>query len=210
MLIHLLSKNSKTIEIDSVGPVLLEKSKRARRLRISIRPFKGVRVTVPYGISFSRAEEFINSHIKWMLKHSRQMKQVEQEYQNNQKQTLQISDRQEARRILINRLNELADQYGFSFNRVFIRNQATLWGSCSAQNNINLNMKLVCLPQHQLDYVILHELVHTKIKNHSRKFWTELAQYIANPRSVSKELRSSGLIGRVVICYYFFYKYSTF
>ena len=128
MLIHLLSKNSKTIEIDSVGPVLLEKSKRARRLRISIRPFKGVRVTVPYGISFTRAEEFINSHSKWMIRHSRQMKQVEQEYQNNQKQTLQISDRQEARRILISRLNELADQYGFSFNRVFIRNQATLWG----------------------------------------------------------------------------------
>ena len=197
MLIHLLSKNSKTIEIDSVGPVLLEKSKRARRLRISIRPFKGVRVAVPYGMSFSRAEEFINSHIKWMIKHLRQMKQVEQEYQNNQTKTLPISDRQESRRILINRLNELADQYGFSFNRVFIRNQATLWGSCSARNNINLNLKLVCLPQHQQDYVILHELVHTKIKNHSRKFWTELARYIANPRSVSKELRGSGLIDRL-------------
>jgi hypothetical protein len=197
MLIHLLSKNSKTIEIDSVGPVLLEKSKRARRLRISIRPFKGVRVAVPYGMSFSRAEEFINSHIKWMIKHLRQMKQVEQEYQNNQTKTLPLSDRQESRRILINRLNELADQYGFSFNRVFIRNQATLWGSCSARNNINLNLKLVCLPQYQQDYVILHELVHTKIKNHSRKFWTELAQYITNPRSVSKELRNSGLIDRL-------------
>jgi predicted metal-dependent hydrolase len=197
MLIHLPGKKSKTIEVDSVGSVLLEKSKRARHLRISIRPFKGIRVAVPYGISFTRAEEFINSHVKWMIRHLRQMKQVEQEYQQNQKQTLQLSDRQEARRILINRLHELASQHGFAFNRVFIRNQATLWGSCSARNNINLNLKLVCLPQHYMDYVILHELVHTKIKNHSRIFWTELAKYIADPRSLSKELRRSGLIERV-------------
>jgi predicted metal-dependent hydrolase len=194
---HLLLKKSMTIELESVGPVLFEKSRRVRRLKISIRPFKGVRVAVPYGMSFTRAAEFVNGNVKWIIKHLRRMKQVEQEYQENQKQSLPIVDRREARRILINRLEELAGQHGFSFNRVFIRNQATLWGSCSARNNINLNLKLVCLPQYYMDYVILHELVHTRIKNHSRRFWTELAKYIDNPRSVSKELRKSGLIERV-------------
>ena len=190
-------KDSKTIELDSVGPVILEKSRRARRLRIGIRPFNGVRVAVPYGISFGRAEAFVRSQVGWIVRQLQQMQRFEQEQQENPKHTIKVADRREARRILINRLNELAGLHGFSFNRIFIRNQATLWGSCSAKNNINLNLKLTCLPQQYLDYVILHELVHTRIKNHSGKFWTELSKYVANPRSVSKELRKCGLIDRL-------------
>ncbi len=195
MLSRLFINKSKTIDLDPVGPVLLEKSNRARRLRIGIRPFKGIRVTVPYGVSFTRAEEFVRSNVEWMVKHLRQMKQVEQLHQNIKEESVPL-DRQEARQILINRLQALAQQNGFSFNKVFIRNQTTLWGSCSAKNNINLNLRLVRLPQHLMDYVILHELVHTKIKNHSPKFWIELAKYISNPRSISKELRKCSLIDR--------------
>jgi len=59
-----------------------------------------------------------------------------------------------------------------------IRNQKTRWGSCSNLNNINLNINLVSLTQDLMDYVILHELLHTKIKNHSKKFWAQLDKYV--------------------------------
>jgi hypothetical protein len=97
-------------------------------------------------------------------------------------------NRQAARQWIIDRLHELADLYGFSFRKAFVRNQKTRWGSCSHQNNINLNVNLVRLPEHLMDYAILHELVHTRIKNHSPVFWAELEKYVPNARQVDKEL----------------------
>ena len=76
--------------------------------------------------------------------------------------------------MLVARLTELADQYGYTYNKVFIRNQKTRWGSCSAKNNISLNIKLLLLPEDLRDFIILHELVHTKVKDHSNDFWAEL------------------------------------
>jgi hypothetical protein len=83
-----------------------------------------------------------------------------------------------ARTALIGRLDELAELHDFRFNKVSIRNQKTKWGSCSARNNISLNMNLARLPAELTDYVILHELVHTRIKNHSKEFWGELDVYV--------------------------------
>ena len=156
-------------------------------------------MAIPNGMSFTRAEEFVVNNVSWIEKHLLQMRLDEYEHQKNKEDFIPLNRQEtvQARRFLTNRLYELAQQNGFSFNKVFIRNQTTLWGSCSAKNNINLNLKLIRLPQHLRDYVILHELVHTKLKNHSWKFWADLAKYISNPKSISKELRKCGLIDRV-------------
>ena len=60
--------------------------------------------------------------------------------------------------------------------------------SCSMQNNINLNVHLICLPSDLMDYVILHELVHTRIKDHSKQFWNCLGQCIEDPKALDREL----------------------
>ncbi len=82
--------------------------------------------------------------------------------------------RWEARAYLPGRLAELAALHGFSYNRITIRDNRSNWGSCSSHNNISLNLHLMKLPDHLIDYVLLHELVHTKVKNHSPAFWTML------------------------------------
>ena len=161
-----------TIEIDGVGAVLFERSKRAKHIIITAKPFKGIRVAVPYRVSFKNAKEFVNSKTTWIKKHLAKIKYIEQKHNSILNNSNDI-DKAEARRFLINRLSELAGKYGFSYNRVFIRNQKTMWGSCSAKNNINLNIKLVKLPNELIDYVILHELVHIREKNHSKNFWAE-------------------------------------
>ncbi|MEZ5525050.1 MAG: SprT family zinc-dependent metalloprotease [Pseudomonadales bacterium] len=76
-----------------------------------------------------------------------------------------------AKHYLSFRLVQLAEQHGFEFNRLFIREQKTRWGSCSSRGNISLNWKLIKAPVWVSDYVILHELVHTEIMNHSLAFW---------------------------------------
>lgn len=98
--------------------------------------------------------------------------------------------RYEAKQILPRRLKQLAQQHGFSYNKVSIRNNKSNWGSCSSANNISLNLQMMKLPDELIDYILLHELVHTEIKNHSNAFWQRLDE-ITNFRAkeLSKAVR---------------------
>jgi predicted metal-dependent hydrolase len=176
---------SKIIKFDGLGEILFELSNRAKHISISVKPFKGVRVAIPSGVSFDKAKQFAQSKKSWIKKHLDKMKQVEKEHEDFSKHYSEIN-KAKARKKLVNRLNKLSEQHGFSYNKVYIKNQKTRWGSCSSKNNINLNMKLVRLPDEMIDYVLLHELVHTKIKNHSHEFWTELNKFVADAKGMRK------------------------
>jgi predicted metal-dependent hydrolase len=153
-----------------------------------VRPYKGVRVAIPDRLSFKKAEEFVHSRKDWIKKHLDRMKRFEQEYEAKSGTALDI-DRAKAKRVLSRRLNYLSVKYGFTYNRVFIRNQRTRWGSCSNKDNISLNIKLIRMPDDLIDYVILHELVHTRFKNHSRQFWNELDKILPNAKGIDAHLK---------------------
>lgn len=72
------------------------------------------------------------------------------------------------------RIDHLSQKHSLSYNRLFIRFQKTRWGSCSSRKNISLNWKLITAPEYVIDYVILHELLHTLVPNHSHRFWVYL------------------------------------
>lgn len=183
---------SKTIQMDGIGKVFLVRSKRARRLNISVKPFAGARVAVPYGLSFESAEKIAISKATWIKRHLDKAREIEK-IQAAISHDLPEIDRDFATKKLTHRLNELSSLYGFTYNRVFIRNQKTRWGSCSAKNNINLNMNLVRLPKDLIDYVILHELVHTREKNHSKVFWAELNKVVSDAGKLKSRLREYSL-----------------
>ena len=180
------------IEIKSVGTINMERSRRAKHISVSVRPFQGVRVAVPRGVSFASAELFARSKAGWIKKHAEKMKQMERAAQilaeNNP------IDRPTARQRLVDRLKLLAVKHGFQYNRVFIRNQKTRWGSCSGQNNINLNINLVRLPDELIDYTILHELVHTRVKNHGRRFWAQMDRLLGDARKLDRALNEYNLL----------------
>jgi len=104
------------------------------------------------------------------------------------KNTLIDVMRWEAKIYLPKRLKELADKHGFKYQNVSIKNASTRWGSCSSVNNINLNLHLMRVPEHLIDYVLLHELAHTVVKNHGEKFWLLLEQCYPNARKADKEM----------------------
>ncbi len=184
--------NSNTVEIDGVGPVLFERSKRAKHVNISVKPFVGVRVAVPDGLSFKKAEEFVHAKTDWIQRHLYKMKQYEKENTIVSDSSVDI-ERAKAKRKLTRRLRHLAEKHGFTYNRVFIRNQKTRWGSCSHRNNISLNMKIIRLPEELRDYVILHELTHTRVKNHSSDFWVKLNGLVGNGKGLASRLREYGV-----------------
>lgn len=98
--------------------------------------------------------------------------------------------RMEAKKHLSPRIIELAKIYDFSFNKVYIKNLKSRWGSCSAQNNINLNLHLIRLPEYLSDFIILHELCHTIHKNHGLHFHDLLNKITGgNEKPLNKELK---------------------
>jgi len=106
------------------------------------------------------------------------------------KKTLIDVMRWEAKVYLPKRLKELADLHGFKYLKVSIKNASTRWGSCSSTNNINLNLHLMRVPEHLIDYVLLHELAHTVVKNHGEKFWLLLEQCYPEARKADREMKN--------------------
>ena len=96
-----------------------------------------------------------------------------------------------ARRFLVERTAALARKHKLAFGRVFVRSQRTRWGNCSAKGNISLNWRLVEAPEFVIDYVILHELVHTRVMNHSHRFWVHLAAVCRDHKKAVEWLNSN-------------------
>ena len=117
-----------------------------------------------------KASSFMNSKRSWIrqaLERARitEQKSIEHYSLHNSTSKSQI------RHSLTSRLYELAQEHDFSYNKVSLRDQKSRWGSCSAHDNISLNQKLYFLPDYLRDYVLVHELAHTREKNHSPAFW---------------------------------------
>ncbi len=98
--------------------------------------------------------------------------------------------KQEAKNLLPQRLETLARQYGFSYRSVSIKRLKSRWGSCSSQKDIALNCFLMQLPWELIDYVLLHELLHTRVMAHGEKFWKELAHYVADLPAKRKAIKT--------------------
>jgi predicted metal-dependent hydrolase len=186
-------ERSKIINIKDIGPIVLERSQRAKKINITVKPFKGVRVAVPKRVSYRKAEQFALSQTAWIKKHLLNLKRKEAVCKRLSENIPEV-DKEDAKKRLVKRLAELAAKHAFTYNRVFIRNQKTRWGSCSAKNNISLNVKLARLPEKLSDYVIIHELVHTRIKNHSKKFWQELDRIVMNNKELRSQLKDYGYL----------------
>jgi predicted metal-dependent hydrolase len=100
--------------------------------------------------------------------------------------------RQLARAVLLPRLRELAAQHSLQVSAVSIRNQRSRWGSCARNGNIALNFRLLQMPAHVRDYVLLHELMHIRQQNHSRRFWRLVEAVCPGFRDAERWLRTTG------------------
>ena len=178
--------STSTPTISKLDSVNFTRSPRAKYQRITVRPDKTITVTIPRDGSLSEAKQFLKSKISWIQK---QLQKIDQQAQRRDMPDLNI-DLEEAQINLFHRLDHFSEKYNFPYNRSGFRCQKTRWGSCSGKNNISLNVNIVFLPEELQNYVLLHELVHTKVKNHSRKFWAELDKYMqGQAKELSRKLK---------------------
>ncbi|MEM2373222.1 MAG: YgjP-like metallopeptidase domain-containing protein [Thermoproteota archaeon] len=99
---------------------------------------------------------------------------------------------EQLKELLRNKIEEIMAEYsvkmGFKPEKIIIRRQKTKWGSCSTSGNISLNLKLVCLPEETIRYIIHHEVTHLKYRRHNRAFWQAVSQEYPNYRQIEKEM----------------------
>ena len=148
------------------------------RLRISVSPRRGVVVSMPRLLPYAVAEKFLLSKRQWVMAALKRQAGMMHRAAENGKSAAVPDDptelekmREAARAVLVPKLLDAAVRYGFPFNgRIAIKNNVSNWGSCSSKGNINLNMRLILLPEHLQDYVILHELCHLRYPDHGPGF----------------------------------------
>jgi predicted metal-dependent hydrolase len=97
--------------------------------------------------------------------------------------------RKEAKRVIMERLTHFARQHSLTYNRVFIRDQKTLWGSCSSERNLSFNWRLIQTPLEIIDYIVAHELVHTEILRHTEAFWAKVGSVYPQHRQARAWLK---------------------
>ncbi len=184
-----MAKTLPTLEtnIEQIGLVHIYRSTRAKHLRIILYPFEPVRLVVPSNVDLDYAFTFLYSQRLWINRHRAKLADYEHKSRTT---TIEIPDIDFSfAREKINTLTaELAAKFGFSYRKVTVRKQKTRWGSCNAHNDISLNYKIAALPQELCEYVILHELMHTKIRNHSARFYTALNELVADAHDLRKKL----------------------
>ncbi len=180
---------SVTREIAGVGKVLFEySSKLKKRILIYNRPFKGIRVAIPRGVPLKRAEDFVNDNIDKLVESSKERRESERRHIDAFKELKEIDIETGLKRIAL-RFYELAEKHGFKYRSLTFRNQRTRWGTCSSRGDISLNIQMVRLTDELIDYLILHELLHTKIKDHSEEFYAELNGLVGgDSRAIRKKL----------------------
>lgn len=165
-----MSGKSEKIMVDpEIGEVVFRKSTRSQSISIRVHPVKGVSVSVPYIVPYAAARLFLEARREWILQ---TMARQKERYKDMKVASPEEIDalRRQAKAELLPRLAELAERYGFSYNRVTIKHNATNWGSCSSKGNINLNLNVVRLPKVLQDYVLLHELCHLPHQDHGHAF----------------------------------------
>lgn len=164
-------------------------SPRARYLRMTMNLKGELIVSVPKYGGMHLVEEFLRNKAAWILKHHRRMEKLQSKTVLSHEKETYVKNKSLFLKQLTERLDFFSALYGFSYGKVQVRNQTSLWGSCTRAGNLQFNFKLSYLPKEAIDYVVVHEICHLKEHNHSPRFWALVEKTIPNHKKIRKMLR---------------------
>ena len=179
------------IEEPGIGPVTYRRRRGLRRLSVRVTARRGVSVSVPWLVSLATARAFVHEKTEWIHRAVRQVQQQPGPVLDPAEAARRTEAlRQQAKTEIPARLEALAAAHGFTYNGVTVKKTVSRWGSCSATNHINVSLYLMLLPEHLRDFVLLHELVHTRYKNHGPAFHAKMQELCGGrEKELSREVR---------------------
>lgn len=167
----------------------LRTSKRARSMRLTAHFDGSIVATAPHGVGEDRINRFLEAKSAWLIskidyfkqfKGQTVLKHSRSDYRKNKQKALELAEK---------RVGHYSSIYKFKYKSISIKNQKTRWGSCSRKGNLNFNYKIVHLPEHLADYIIVHEVCHLGELNHSQRFWNLVAKTLPDHQALRLELR---------------------
>lgn len=183
-----------------LGEIACVRSPRARRISLSVRATGAVRLAYPHGVSERRALEFLESKVDWVLRTRERLAArravLSPALTPEEERARTEALRRAAKEDLPPRLARLSAATGLRCEGLSIRAARTKWGSCSGRNTISLSLYLMTLPEHLRDFVILHELCHTRHHDHSPRFHALLDRLTGGrEKELARELRGWAIRG---------------
>ncbi len=177
-------------------PYTLRRSARARRMRLAVHRDGAVVLTMPARATERFGEGFVLRHARWLItkfRFFRELPPINPVARYGRREY--VAHKEEARVLVLRKIIQFSALLGGApFARVSIKDQKTCWGSCSRKGNLNFNYKLLFLPEHLQDYVIVHELAHLSELSHARRFWALVETVIPDHKVLRKELRGMRLL----------------
>ncbi len=154
----------------------------------------GLIVRAPLRATDKEIDAFVLKHKKWiektLLKTAERKKLLQEIEPLSQSDIQELADK--ALAVIPDRVRYYAEKIGVTYGRITIRNQRSKWGSCSAKGNLNFNCLLMLAPKEVLDSVVVHELCHRKVMNHSGRFYEEVLRVFPDYYSCHQWLKENG------------------
>lgn len=151
-------------------------------------------IRAPQWAGEAEIRTFVEKHRSWAEKHLKKAETIREAG----KEIRPLTEEElralaaEALRVIPGRVRTWAEKIGVTYGRITVRNQRTKWGSCTSRGNLNFNCLLMLAPPEVLDGVVVHELCHLKVMNHSREFYREVEKVLPDYRDRQKWLRDHG------------------
>lgn len=178
------------IEHTTLGKVECVRSMRSRSIRILVRANGTIRLSYPLFVSRRRALDFLERKVAWVIATRQRIEERRPTLPTISREAAEQL-RREAHATLPALVERIARDYGFTYTSLRISSAHTRWGSCNARNGISLSLFVMLLPMHLREFIILHELCHTRHHNHSAAFHTLLNSCTAQQEKLlNRELKS--------------------
>lgn len=168
----------------------LKRSGRAKRLRITIEKDASVLVVAPHWVGSSVIEKFVSEQRYWIerqvLRWKSKVKLLEP---SGVVQGSYEACKSRSIKFVKGRVKHYAVLYGFEYNKIRVKQTTSQWGSCSADKNLSFTYKLLFLPEELADYVVVHELCHTRYMSHGQRFWGMVRGILPDYRERQKKIK---------------------
>ena len=181
---------TKTIYVDGLEVALTRK--RIKRMNIRVKEPDGrVAVSAPYAVSEREVIRFIRSRRGWIDKSAAKIRAMSAAYPEPETKAEKEARRRDLKRRIEERLPYIEEVTGLRCSGWTVRDMKSRWGSCNTKtHHINLSLMLALRSDAELDYVILHELVHTVVPDHGKDFYAMMDRYMPGWKQIRKELRT--------------------
>jgi len=165
----------------------LKRSLNVKEMKLSVSRRGSLVLVVPKKASDSAIRRFIISRADWIWDRLDVIIRINQGKAVKSSRCDYLKNRERARKFITDRVRYFSEMHGFKYNKIRIKNQRTVWGSCSVDGNLNFNYILFKMPKDIADYIIIHELCHLKRFDHSENFWNLVARILPGYRSIKQK-----------------------